>query len=240
MKIKAIIFDIDDTIFDREIAQNKVISLIYKKNKNIFKGIKFKEIKIAFLQSGNIADKKYKTDNNIEHFRKGRAKIFLDLLNIDNQYIELIKNTYLEYYPKMKAEKINIVNLFKKIAKSFKIGIISNGFSDVQYVKLETLKIKKYCDCIILSGELGIEKPNKEIFLKACDILNIKPYEAIYFGDSYESDVIGAKKAGLKVIWLNEKRKEYNYKIKPDWEIVNLNSINTILKKLHNGVQQSI
>lgn len=235
MKIKAIIFDIDDTIFDRNMAQNKVIKKIYNRNRSIFCNHKYNDVKQAFLQSDKIADVKYKTDNNITHFRMGRSVIFLDLLNIDIKFAEIIKNDYLAYYPRVKAEHLNLYKLFRKIRKRYKIGIISNGFSDIQYKKLETLKVKKYCDSIVLSEDYNLEKPNKKLFEISCKQLDVKPKESIYVGDNYEIDIVGANKAGLYTIWLNENKKKISNIVKPDWQILKLKELYSILTKLQNG-----
>ena len=58
------------------------------------------------------------------------------------------------------------------------------------------------------SEEAGVEKPNPKIFLDCLHKLQIKPQEALYIGDSFERDIIGAHAAGLLPFWLNTTRQQ--------------------------------
>ena len=55
----------------------------------------------------------------------------------------------------------------------------------------------------MLSGELGVKKPDPRIFWEAASLLGAEPEECLYVGDAYEADVIGSRKARMKVCWFN-------------------------------------
>ena len=63
-------------------------------------------------------------------------------------------------------------------------------------------------DAMVTSEEAGVEKPNPKIFLDCLHKLQIKPQEALYIGDSFERDIIGAHAAGLLPFWLNTTRQQ--------------------------------
>ncbi len=83
------------------------------------------------------------------------------------------------------------------------LALITNGASDTQRDKLSALGIEDWFDAIVVSGELGIAKPDARIFEVAIDTLRIAPKDVAHIGDSLTTDVAGAHAAGLTSIWLN-------------------------------------
>ncbi|WP_421382843.1 HAD family hydrolase [Bacillus salacetis] len=83
-----------------------------------------------------------------------------------------------------------------------KIGMITNGMTDVQNQTIDALGIRSHFDCIVISEEAGMKKPNPEIFASAAEALNVSISECLYVGDHYENDVAAARKAGMKAAWL--------------------------------------
>jgi len=89
------------------------------------------------------------------------------------------------------------------------LGIISNGNTSQQRQKLEDLGIIDRFDTIVVSEDIGISKPDSQIFLHACKAANQTPSDCFYVGDKLETDALAAGKAGLTGIWLN--RYDQNY-----------------------------
>ncbi len=81
-----------------------------------------------------------------------------------------------------------------------KIGLISDGYVKIQAKKLEALKIRKYFDVETYSEEVGENKPSKKIFLLALKKAGLPAEEAVMVGDNLKTDILGAKKTGLKTI----------------------------------------
>ena len=81
--------------------------------------------------------------------------------------------------------------------------MVSNGFADIQRHKLRKLGIEELFACVVISGELGIRKPDPWIFEKAVLLLHRAPSECLYVGDDYRHDVLGAANAGLHACWFN-------------------------------------
>lgn len=231
-EIKVILFDIDDTLFDRSKSQSKILKLIIKDLRDIFSGLSYNKIYNAFILSDRILNDHIEKGKFIKDARLERSKIFLELLDIDKKYTEEISHLYLHYYYKSIIPIKYAKKVIKKLSRVLKIGIVSNGFFDIQYYKLEAMGIKDFFDCIILSDEVGIRKPNPKIFLKAAEYLNINTCNCLYVGDSYEYDIIGSKKAGMKSCWLNRKNIRLNHMyLKPDIEIKRLSELLQLFKK---------
>ena len=89
---------------------------------------------------------------------------------------------------------------FKK--EGLLVGLITNGRHELQYSKLALTGLEYVFDDIIVSGDVGVEKPDREIFEIACERLGIAPAEAVYVGDNRKNDVDGALGAGMRAVWL--------------------------------------
>ncbi len=87
----------------------------------------------------------------------------------------------------------------------YRICILSNGFGEIQYRKLSDTGLATYVDEVILSSDIGINKPNRHIFDYALEKMKAKREEVLMIGDSWCSDIHGASNAGIKSIWYNVK-----------------------------------
>lgn len=88
-------------------------------------------------------------------------------------------------------------------AAGLQLGVISNTEDGRLDELLKLLQINEYFDCQIDSQVVGCRKPDATIFHLALESLGIKPQDAVYVGDSYRHDVVGAKAAGLHAILLD-------------------------------------
>jgi putative hydrolase of the HAD superfamily len=86
--------------------------------------------------------------------------------------------------------------------------LITNGASDTQRGTLRVLGIEDRFTAIIVSGEIGIAKPDPSVFRMALDAASARPEEAWHIGDSLTTDVAGAIGAGLTAVWLNRRKIE--------------------------------
>lgn len=86
-------------------------------------------------------------------------------------------------------------------AKGYRMGIVSNGFKEVQYNKLRSSDIEKYFDVVVLSDEIGINKPDRRFFDYAVDKASTQHLNNIIIGDNYSTDIQGGLGAGWKAIW---------------------------------------
>jgi putative hydrolase of the HAD superfamily len=82
-----------------------------------------------------------------------------------------------------------------------RLGVVSNSDGRVEQA-LQAAGLRDYFDVVIDSALVGIEKPDPRIFHAALDALGVAPSEALYVGDLYEIDVIGARAAGMEAVLL--------------------------------------
>ena len=87
--------------------------------------------------------------------------------------------------------------------RGYLVGIITNGPSILQHHKLDTSGLRKYCDIVVVSGDIDIHKPDSAIFTYTADKLGLKTEECVYVGDHPVNDIQGALAAGMKPIRMN-------------------------------------
>lgn len=120
--------------------------------------------------------------------------------------------------------------LLAKGLKGFKLGLLTNGPSELQWGKIDRLRIGEAFDAIIVSGDLGIHKPDLGIFQAMAKALRVEPHEALYVGDSLYDDMTGAKRAGWWAIWFNTGHRQPDpADAKPDLEISSLDELPSLL-----------
>jgi FMN phosphatase YigB (HAD superfamily) len=84
-----------------------------------------------------------------------------------------------------------------------KIGIVSNNVLDEQQEKLLVCGLGQFVDELVVSGEVGVSKPDSLIFHTALNRLRVTPNETVMVGDSWIADIEGARAAGIRAIWFN-------------------------------------
>ncbi|MBC7807357.1 MAG: HAD family hydrolase [Akkermansiaceae bacterium] len=89
------------------------------------------------------------------------------------------------------------------LAKSFPLGVITNGPSAMQRGKLARLELTRRFPVIIVDSEFGHPKPDTRIFAHAAESVGFAPEELLFVGNSPEADVAGAVSAGWTCVWLN-------------------------------------
>lgn len=114
----------------------------------------------------------------------------------------LIEHWY-EWFPLSAAPREGLIEVFQTLAaRGIKLGVVTNGGTRIQQAKLKALGIEPLLGTVVISGAVGIEKPDAAIFLHALKQLGCAPGEAWFVGDHPLNDVLGASAAGLRGIWL--------------------------------------
>jgi len=230
MKYTSVIFDLDDTIFDRNAAQIRAVELFVKKLPDVFHAHSTQIIVEAFLDSDRKSVEDYEAGISNDNLRENRSRYFLETLGIEQEHRDTITEIYLQDYPRVNIPVTGAVPLVKELSKTLPVAIISNGLPDVQYKKIEAIGLKGVFTCIVLSEEIGIRKPDSRIFHHTTDLLKVQPSDCLFVGDSFAHDIVGAKAAGMQACWYNSESSESeNHGVQPDFVISYLAQLNEIL-----------
>jgi putative hydrolase of the HAD superfamily len=232
--IKAVLFDVDGTLFDRGLAQRKVLEIIVGQFPHIFGAFEIERVAKGFAESDRITTEEFEAGAPSNGLRRKRSRLFLQLLGLreDDDLADAITEVYVRDYPAIDAPMTGAVPLVKELSQLFIVGVVSNGLPDVQYRKLEAIGLQQVLSCIVLSEEIGIRKPDPRIFRHAARLLQLKPSECLYVGDSYASDVVGAKASGMLTCWLNRGQSVTpSERAKADFLISSLKQLGEILRE---------
>ena len=120
------------------------------------------------------------------------------------------------------------IELLEYLRPKYNLYILSNGFKELQSHKMRTAGIDKYFDALILSEDIGVNKPNRELYEYALEKTGSKLEESIMIGDMFDTDIVGAANIGMEQIYFNPKGKE-NATFTPTYMVNDLLKIKEIL-----------
>lgn len=159
-------------------------------------------------------------------FRDTLMEIQIDL---DTSTSKPISESYWNYFCQSYHFESGADQLLSDLHLKYKLGIITNGVGDAQRRRLKAGQIDHYFDTLIMSDEVGLWKPDTEIFKLALDQLDCTHQKALYVGDSIEDDYQGALRSGIDFCLYNPHKKPLGNEIKPAHEIHQLQELNRLL-----------
>ncbi len=238
MNYKLVLIDLDDTLFDYP-----------KSEKSAFRN--------TFEEMGFFEKSKIEKEKNEEIYKKIKDRykvinlqLWKDLENGDVdkdrlkvvRFEKIIKEFGLKYNPeemskiylKKLGEGIFPFDITEKLCEylhsKYKVCIVTNGTKEVQYPRINNSVIAKYIDKIVVSDEIGVNKPDKRIFEYAMNYFGIKDKkEAIMIGDSLGADIKGGQNAGIDTCWVNLRNNVNDTGIIPKYEVTKLEQLFEIL-----------
>ncbi|MDV7395043.1 HAD-IA family hydrolase, partial [Arthrospira platensis SPKY1] len=133
-----------------------------------------------------------------------RSQRFLETLNdfgaADAPLAEKMSAYYLYHAPRTVFLFPNTMKVLAYLHEKYPLYIITNGFEEVQHIKMKTSGMDQYFSCIITSEAAGVKKPAAEIFHYAMKQSNAEPSFSLMIGDDPEVDVQGAINTGMDAI----------------------------------------
>lgn len=207
--IKIVCFDIDGTLYPKWVTNRKLFFTLFPSPSLAMKYQKFrKEVR----QEKSLVLR----DQSEQGFRRYQAKSIAKKTKqrpkeiekrIEKQFYHRWEKIFakLKGYPDVSETIVELKNRGFKIAflSDFPIGN-----------KLKALNVEHLADYAICSEQSGYLKPHENPFLAVCNKMKVTPQEVVYVGDSYSKDVMGAKKVGMKTLWLVSKFKKHSIKKK--------------------------
>jgi putative hydrolase of the HAD superfamily len=208
--IQAVLFDLDGTLYDRDLLVQTLIEEQFDVFRNELGNVDRRSYiqRILHLDNHGLGDKLelYKTVGT--EWKLGRD--LTDRLHADfwSRYIR---------HCKVSEDTCTTLEQLRRHQK--RLGVITNGTTKWQRQKLDSLGITPLFDTVLISETEGLRKPDRAIFERALERLSVSADEAIFVGDNPEADVAGARAAGLVPVW----------KYVPYWEM-NLKDVLTVHK----------
>lgn len=215
--IKHIFFDLDHTLWDFERNSSETLSEIFLEF-NLAAFIDNKERFLATYQTVNGQYwKKYRDGVIDKHtVRFGRFADTLNRFNVPDAAIlgQQIGDEYVKRGPHKKHLFEGTHETLSYLKDRYELHIITNGFKEVQSVKMNGADLDQYFKVILCSEDVGVNKPNRKVFEKALELAAGFPENSLMIGDNLEADIIGAQKVGIKTI-LFDPKKEHQTSVTP-------------------------
>ena len=119
----------------------------------------------------------------------------------DNQAAELCTNSRATWIRDLRLDD-GVAPLLDILATRYKLGLITNGPSEIQRAKIVQFDLARWFNVIVVSEEFGVAKPDPAIFLHAANALGSDPADCVMIGDNPEADIRGAQAAGMRSVWI--------------------------------------
>lgn len=127
-------------------------------------------------------------------------------------------------------------SVLKAIYGRYRLGVISNTSSERVRDVLTESGLDKLFHVVVLSRDVGVRKPHPGIFLYALERIGVKPEETLHVGDSIEHDVVGAKNAGMRSVWIGSGLEHEE----PDFVIPSVGKLAALLSEDDRDIEESV
>lgn len=225
--IKAAIFDLDHTLFDRYSTLTEVAGEL-KNHFGTADGVTVQQLAKELIW----ADKQY------VHFHWSHIhKHLVDCgLFAQPPSFEEYRDFVVSCFYKIAVKFDFAVPMLEKLRESgIKTGLITNGSHSLQYAKINLLGLQNSFDSIIATGDIGVHKPERGPFDIMAARLCLKPQEMLYIGDNPLNDVEGSRLAGYIPVWVKTTGTWVFPDIeKPELQVETVKEIPDLIKKLNN------
>lgn len=227
---KHIFFDLDHTLWDFNRNSEETLE-------ELFEVYSLKELGIEAFQDflktyREVNDQKWELyrNNKITKDELRATRFYDTLLAFEIDHPELARKIDEEYITKS-PYKTHVFphahDVLEYLAKKYELHIITNGFREVQDVKLTHSKLKSYFNHKITSESIGVNKPDPKIFTHALRLTDAKRTESLMIGDNLAVDVIGARNVGIDQVYFNPDRNPHSVKV--TFEITSLHELRSFL-----------
>lgn len=220
MKFDLVLFDIDGTLLDFDLAEKNALSDTLNEYKFICNDEilnRYHEINIFYwkqLEKGLVDKKQLAYKRYKQLFSEYGIETDIDTFNFKYRN-RLKEGAYL---------LDNAMEICQELHENkIKLGVASNGGNDIQIRRIKKIGLDKYLDYMFVSEEIGYNKPHKEYFEHIFQKIEDIPKKKIMMvGDSLTADIQGGKNAGIITCWYNPNGESSIENIKPDYEIKDL------------------
>ncbi len=120
-------------------------------------------------------------------------------------------------------------DLLSDLKTRYRLGLLTNGPSDIQWEKIHALGLGDAFDAIVVAGDLGIYKPDGRVFEILLERLATRESESLFVGDNHAMDIVGAHRVGMRTAWVRQNGAEPSEPIAPDLEIFDVNELRGVL-----------
>ncbi len=238
MKIKAVLFDMFDTLMLIEKNHAFYSPSLKRAHKFLVENgvkVRFTDFKNAYVRA---RDALYvEADANLEepHFNARISNALTHLgfsVNARSGIVTGATNAFCERFMEYVRIDEYATKVLRKLQGKYKLGIVSNfAIPECVLKLLETHGLDKFFDVVIVSGAVNKRKPSPEIFQQTLEKLGVDAAETVFVGDTVDADIKGAKDTGMKTIFIERRTQKEVEQICPDQTIKSLRELAAALER---------
>lgn len=227
---KHIFFDLDRTLWDFDAAAEVAFERIYEQYHLKELGIpNAHEFHMVYHPLNEKLWELYRA-NQITKDDLNRTRFLKPLEHYGIHDVALadhLSEDYVYWSPRIVRLVPGTMELLDYLKPKYHLQLITNGFQEIQHIKLEGSGMEPYFETLTVSEEVGVKKPNPEIFHYALKKAGASPEESLMIGDEMAVDIDGARAAGIDQIFFNPSREAFEGNC--TFEVYNLLEIKKIL-----------
>jgi HAD superfamily hydrolase (TIGR01509 family) len=200
-----VLFDMDDTIFDHTKTCRAAIGRVRRERRFLRRrsvsqlSDEYQRL-LAATHPEVAVGRRAAGDARAERWRDIAA--FCDTA-LDPQAAIELSDTYRAMYQSLRRPVDGAPEFLRRLHGRTRIGIVTNNEAAEQEEKIRYLGLERSVDLLVVSGEVGVTKPDPMIFRTALERASAEPEDAVMIGDSWENDVRGSLGAGIRPVWFN-------------------------------------
>jgi len=211
MRYKLILLDVDDTIFDFQAGNRNAVNELAAE---------------LGLSSPTVFDE-YQVHNHACWEALERGEMTQEILHVE-RFRRFLASKNRTDDPKAVADRFAELlgrqaiplpgseELVRTLSERVPVVILTNGITVIQKARMARAAVSRWVSRVVISQEVGAAKPDPRIFEIALG--GVDPSDALMIGDSLNSDILGANRAGVDSCWFNPRRKPCPDHIRPTYE----------------------
>lgn len=205
--IKAVIFDLDDTLYDYKALERAAFECVGRLVRERL-GVSEELYEGAFMRARQTT-KEMLGETATSHSRMLYFQKTLEYLDIRPLYLALeMYETYWGFFLDNMILYPGARELLEALHEKYiRVGVCTDLLAHIQHRKLRRLGMMDDVDCMVTSEEAGVEKPSPGIFKLCLEKLRLPAGEVCFIGDNLERDVKGAMAAGMQAVWFHPEGK---------------------------------
>lgn len=208
---KHLFFDLDRTLWDFDTNSREALQELFDEKKLTHEVGEFDHFLSVYQKVNEQCWGYYRMGSlKKEILRVKRFKdTFIELGYHNDSIVRFFSDEYVKRSPNKKNLLPGTSKVLEYLAgKGYVLHIITNGFKEIQHLKLKNSSIDIYFDTVLCSEETGAKKPHPKVFLTALEMAKTQAENSVMIGDDWEADVMGGKKSGLHPLWFNPEKIE--------------------------------
>jgi YjjG family noncanonical pyrimidine nucleotidase len=232
MTYKHIFFDLDHTLWDHNTNSRIALEEVYFAFNLATIGVDSpQKFYLTFTEINHQLWDKYEAGRiSQSELRHQRFRLIFSRLGVENHGLcDEISDTYISISSKKHHLLPNAHETLEYLFPKYSLHIITNGFDEIQSIKMNAGKITHFFREVITSQNSGYKKPDSRIFEYALKRIKAIPQECLMIGDSFQSDIVGATRVGMDAVFFNPDQRNQEISIQPKYEIRDLGELKGIL-----------